>query len=244
MADRIYCEKHRVNFYNADQNGNLLLSTYYLNWCAEIAGTHLETRGIYRNDMLEEDQVFLLTKVSYLCFKPARYGDIVTLKTWEHSLKGAHFFRCFALEKDGERLCESISSWSLVAPKDRRVLRPTDYKHEFLLTEHPITAQITRNKVGELPEVASHVVTFTETDGNGHLNNSNYGDFIVDNLPQEYAEKLKNGAVIARAEISFLREAKQSDRIGICAADIDGSIHMYGCFEDGKRCFEAVAEVR
>lgn len=242
MDDRIFSEERRINFYNADQNGNLLLSSY-LNWCGELAGAHLASRGILREAMLEEDQVFLLNRVSYLCFSPAKYGDIVTLKTWEHSVKGAHFYRCFALERNGERLCESISDWSLVAPRSRKILRPTDYRYEFLLIEAPITAQINKNKIPELPAVGSHTVRFSETDGNGHLNNSNYGSFITDHAPASVAERLEGGGILRSAEIAFLKEARQRDNIEIHADCGGGGLLMYGCFPDGKRCFEAVAEI-
>lgn len=238
MDDRVFSIERRVNFYNADRNGDLLLSSY-LNWCGEIAGQHLETRGITRADMLEEDQVFLLTKVSYRSFRPARYGDIVTLKTWEHSIKGVHFYRCFALEKNGERLCESISDWSLVAPRSRKVLRPSEYKHEFLLTEHPVSAEITKIKLTELPLVSVHKVTFSETDGNGHLNNSNYGNFLYDHAPDEHAEQFVSGKTIRTAQIAFIKEAMQGDSISLHTAAIEDGYQMYGEFADGKRCFEA-----
>ncbi len=242
MDDRVFSEKHRVNFYNADQNGNLLFSSY-LNWCGEIAGTHLETRGITREIMLEDDQVFLLTKVGYKCYKPAKYGDIVTLKTWEHSIKGAHFYRCFALERDGELLCESISDWSLVAPKSRKILRPSEYKYEFLLIEQPTSAQINKIKIPELSATGDHIVTFSETDGNGHLNNSNYGNFLVDMAPAAVAEELSCGGVLQSADISFLREARMGEKISIHTDMTDNGYYMYGCFDDGRRCFEAAAEL-
>ena len=242
--DKSYTELHRVNFYNSDRNGNMQLSSY-LNWCGEIAGAHIETRGVSRESMLEEQQVFLLSKIKVLFHKPVRYRDDVTLRTWEHSISGAKFFRCFALEKDGERLCESKSAWVLVDLASRRILRPTDYKHEFVFTDEiPITAELTKMKMGEFPLIAQHIVSFSETDGNGHLNNSEYGSFLTDYAPDEMAEKMRNGASFGSVEIAFIKEAKQNDRIDIYSAVLsENSYAMYGAFADGKRCFEAQVEL-
>ena len=204
---------------------------------------HLEVRGITRERMLEDDQLFLLTRVAYLCHKPAKYGDEVTLKTWEHSVKGANFFRCFALERDGERLCESISAWVLVDPTSRKILRPNEYKYEFLLTDEPITARICKNKITEQEFCAVHKVMFSETDGNGHLNNSNYGDLLLDHAPSAAAKMLDNGGILRSAEIGFLKEARFGEDISIHTGGDNGCVVMYGCFPDGKRCFEATAEV-
>ncbi len=239
MTDGLFGIQKHVHFYNCDRNGKLSLDSY-LAWCGEIAGMQLDERGITREAMLLDRKVFLLSRHSCKCVHPASYRQDCILKTWEISIKGPQFIRGFALEDlQGKRLWESISSWVLVDPVDRKILRPTEYGHESLFCQIPLSAQLPRFRPGDAPITAEHLVTYSEIDGNGHMNNRFYGCLLTDYAPKEFL-----GMPLKEADISYIHEAKLEETISIHAFPVDSNAyHMYGTFPDGKKCFEARAVV-
>lgn len=228
-----------INFYNCDESETLSLPSY-LAWCSEIGGLQLKERGVTRESMMRERQVFLLSQIVYECVKPALYEEKCTLTTWESSLSGAKFFRSYLLQNEkGETLSKSVSSWVLVDPIERKILRPKEYNHEFMLVNDELQLPVTRIKISNGEKVGEHITKYSEIDGNHHLNNRHYGKFIMDYAPEKFL-----GKSIKTANILYMNEAKLNDRINIYAAVTgDNSYCIYGTFDDGKKCFEAFATV-
>ena len=235
----VYAQQRRIPFSDCDRNNHLHLSAY-LAWAAEIAGDHMEYRGVPRSMMLENRQVFLLSKVSVRFLKPVCYEDLCTLKTWERDLKGVQFIRNYSLEnKAGEPCIQSVASWFLADPINRKILRPTEYISQQILHEEDVAAEITRMKLSDFPRTADHTILLTEIDNNQHMNNRFYGDLLVNYAPEEFF-----GKPLLSAEISYVHEAYlgQTIRIHTTRTAEDGYA-MYGETDDGKRCFDARATV-
>ncbi len=239
MDYRVFSSAKCVGFYDCNQSGELALWSY-MAWCGEIGGLHLDVRGITREAMLREGHVFLLSQLSYEMFKPAKYGENCILKTWESAISGVKFIRSYSLENEsGEILCRSTSSWILVDPENRKILRPKEYRHEFLLTGDDVYPKLSRLKMPEYEKTAEHITVYSELDENHHLNNSYYGRLLIDYAPAGFI-----GKPVKKAEIQFINEARLNDIINIHTAITgENSYAMYGTFNDGRKCFEAVAQV-
>jgi len=142
-------------------------------------------------------------------------------------------------DENGEALCEYSASWFLADPVSRKVLRPSEYRHEPLLCDRTVAAEPRRLKLPEMPAAARHTVVFTEIDGNNHMNNRFYGHLLVNHAPEGFL-----GKRIKTADIAYVHEALLGDVITIhCAADSETGYSMYGVLPDGRRCFDAHAEV-
>ena len=237
--ENVFSINKQLCFYNCDRDKNLLLSSY-LGWCGEIAGMQLDARGITREDMLDARQVFLLNRHACKQLRPAKYRQSCVLKTWEMAIQGPRFIRGYALEDmEGTRLWESVSSWVLVDPVSRKILRPADYNHKSLFSDESISVELPKFRLPEAPETAVHTVPFSQIDGNGHLSNRFYGDMLSDYAPAPFV-----GRPITEADITFSHEARLGEQIHIHTAATDENAYfMYGLFEDGRRCFEALAKV-
>lgn len=236
----VYSQQRRIPFSDCDRNNDLHLSAY-LAWAAEIAGDHMEYRGVPRSMLLAHNQVFLLSKVSVRFLKPVCYQQNCTLRTWERMIKGVQFIRHYSLEDDrGEPCIQSAASWFLADPVSRKILRPSEYLSEPLLHEEEVAAEISRMKLPEFPETARHTILLTEIDNNRHMNNRFYGDLLVNYAPAEFF-----GKPLLSAEIAYVHEAYLGQTLIIhTAAVTDDNYAMYGETEDGKRCFDARATVR
>lgn len=240
MESNVFEKSHRINFYNSDVNSNIKLSSF-LAWSGEIAGLHLDSRGITREDMLENEQVFLLTRVSVHFIESAKYRDSCLMKTWEQCVKGVQFYRCFQLsDKFGKPLIDSISSWVLVNPKTHQILRSSDYKYEHPFSDKKTTAEMKKLSLNNFAKTAEHKVLFTELDGNGHMNNTVYADIALNYAPFQFV-----GKELETVHLSFVGEAKLDEKISIFVNVIDEKCYqMYGEFDNGKRSFDAEIKIR
>ncbi len=237
--ERLYTENKKIKFYDCDENGNLNVRTY-LSWCAEIAGDHLVSRGILREELLEKRQVFLLSQVALRVIRPLKYHEECVFHTWEMPLKGVKFMRHFALlDKNGEECYHSTSAWILVDPVDRKILRPSQYGFEVLPVDREVSVQLTRLRTPEMPQTAEFIVPASKIDGNGHMGNQFYTDLLRDFAPLDMT-----GKIFKEVELSYNHEARQGERLYIHtdAVSEDG-FSMYGEFEDGHRSFEASVKI-
>lgn len=235
----VFSAPRTLSFSECDRNNMLKLSTY-LAWTSEIAGDQMDARGIPRGMLLEEGQVFLLSKSSVRFLKPACYPQHCTLRTWEYALEGVQFIRHYSLEDESGAPCiQSVSSWFLADPVNRRVLRPRAYNHEVLLHDEPVAAQLKRLKLADFPQTAEHTVLYTELDNNQHMNNRFYGDLLVNYAPAELL-----GKPLVSAEVVYVHEAYLGEKIALFTKQIaPDTYQMYGELSDGRRCFDAEAQV-
>ncbi len=229
----------RINLYNCDQNRQMTLRSY-LEWCTELGTLHLEQRGVDWAVMQRERQVFLLSRVAYQRFAPVTYGQQCSISTWEYGIKGPQFIRNFALTgESGETLAQSSSTWMLVDPLERKILRPSKCAYQFFINPEDTVPQVERFRLEELPEVARHQVGFSQIDCNGHMGNQYYADLISD-----YAPETLKGQSVQKAQLVFDHETKLGETIAIHSARTGpDSYAMYGLLPDGAKCFEALVTV-
>lgn len=240
MDNNVFEQPHRINFYNSDVNSHIKLSSF-LAWSGEIAGLHLDSRGITREKMLEIGQVFLLTRVSLHFVKNAEYRDNCVMKTWEQAVKGVQFYRAFQLSDErGEPLIDSVSAWVLVNPETHKILRSSEYGYDHPFSDKETTAELKKLTLGGFPKTAEHVVRFTELDGNGHMNNTVYADMALNYAPEQFI-----GKPLDTVHLSFVGEARLGDKINLFTSTVDEKCYcIYGEFNDGKRSFDAEITIK
>ena len=235
----IFTVPERICFYHCDSRQNLSLRTY-LEWSGEMGNLHLESRGITWQGMLAERQAFLLSRLAFRRFRPARYGMECRFQTWEGGVKGPSFLRNFQLlGPEGEVLAQSATTWMLVDPVDRRILRPSQCVHEMRPCDRPVEPLIGRLRLSSLPQVAEHVVHPSQIDGNGHMGNQYYADLLSDYAPEDL-----RGRTVLAAQLAFHHEARLGETVTLFAApDGADAFSMSGRLPDGRTCFEAQVQV-
>ncbi|MBQ3089742.1 MAG: hypothetical protein IJD21_04170 [Oscillospiraceae bacterium] len=237
--DQILTIPQRINFYNCDRNRDLSLRSY-LEWCGEMGNLHLEQIGLTWERMQTERQAFLLSRVGYHRLAPVQYGEQCRFHTWIGGIKGPLFLRNFSLEKaDGSTAIESTSGWMLVDPVERKILRPSQFKHEHPAYDRPVDAQLIRFRLSELPELGRHTVLPSQIDTNGHMGNQFYADLLANYAPDGLGIR-----VIDRAQLVFDHEAIEGEEITLYGQRTDAcSYEMYGVLPSGRKCFEAQVTV-
>lgn len=204
----------------------------------EVGELHLGAGGLGYQVLLEAGMAFLLTRTNCVIHRMPRLNETVTLRTWHRGTRGAQFYRCYVFEDArGVPLVESVTAFALVDVQDHRLLRPEAFDRFALATQTdvyngcPDTGKW-RPSV-ELQPVDRHVVRWSETDWNGHLNNTVYADYLCDYVPGGMAGKQMTGFSIA-----FLKEAREGEVLQMAAGADGTEAFVVGTHERGI-CFEA-----
>lgn len=239
LKNKFY-KKYFAGFSDCDYKYNVTLSAI-LRWTGEIAGFHLDDRGITREQMWNEDeQVFLLTKFALYIENTPKYSQTITISTWELESKGAQFGRNFAgHDSDGNFLFDAMSLWILVNPHTHQILRPKAYKHEILHCDDTPIALIEKIDTNACELVGDRIFRYTDIDANGHVFNAKYADIAYDFAPYDFMK-----GEIKKANINFLHEAVLEDKVNIYTKCNDKQYVAYSEFDNLKRNFEAQIEMK
>ena len=237
LTDVGYSRQEEVIFAECDKNGWMRMAAL-LSKIATFGGYDYDARGITREVLLEMGYAFLLSRVAVRVHLCPRYGDVLTVQTWENGVKGAHMQRVFKMYDQEGRLCVSArSDWILVDPVSHKILRPrgfTDVSNAGCPEEIdcPNPGKIVLPKEG-LEELGSRKVVWSDLDGNGHLYSGKYGDIVWDYLPADLQEK-----VPAEFYINYSKEAKLGETVELRGAGEENGYRMEGLGAAGV-CFAA-----
>ena len=203
---------------------------------SDLAGEDYGDRGLPHDKLLNEGFVFLVSRVRFSIRRNVWAEERIKFITYERKLAGPFCIRDYILEDaGGERIIEGRSAWILCDPNTRRILRPSSFPHEIQNHEDIILEVGEPDKlcqIEDMQRIGERRVVYSDLDGNGHVNNSVYGDIACDVLPMELFEgELKEFA------INFVKEAKMGDTITLYGGR-DGESHVVKGYIGESMCFE------
>lgn len=197
---------------------------------SDIAVEDYRGRGISIKVLADHD-IFILVSRMALRFHRMPVGDeTIQLSTWEETpdpfqLRRAYEFR----DINGIPLISSISSWILINPVSRRIMKTKDFtlrKEPVYSPEHDCMEYGKIIVPAELVQLNQRPICYSDLDGNGHTNNSRYGAFTIDCLPETYRDKQ-----FTDFRINFVKEAVIGDML-----------QMYGAFDDNTHKITVVGK--
>jgi len=211
----------------------------FLQETATVAGAAL---GVDRETMKEKHNCFwMLARIRVELERPLRWKDEVMIRTWHRTPRGASIYRDFDLFVNGEYAGQAVSTWVLADYDSHKLVR-MDTIPELKGTqggaelEKNVTLSRTRMPE-EMPVTERRLLHYSETDMNGHINNTRYADFTSDAM---HLERLEQGQFVCEMSISFLAECRAGEMLEISAAQQGDTGFVRGTGHDGQACFEAV----
>ena len=214
----IFYKEYDLTFSRCDVNRNIKLSELMI-FAADAGGEDYTEKGLPYEYMVEKGFAFLLSRANYHFERMPQSGEKVTIKTWERCAKGPEMIRDYQLhDEKGNAIVSIVSSWVLVNPKSRKILRPSKFTLKDLnainVTDRKINCEdCSRIRPPEnMEKIGERKMMFSDLDGNGHVNNANYSTFSIDCLPEEYQRKQ-----LEYFRINFSNEAKLGETIEIYA---------------------------
>lgn len=234
---------YRLRYMDFDRCGRMLPSAL-LDIFQDVATMQAESMGIGYDAMLEKGVFWVIVRMKYeIVREPERY-QVVTARTWPHTLTRFSFLRDFAVcdQKTGDLLVKASSEWVLVDRETRKFASvaklyegPTDF-------DEARAFDAKAKKVPNFQEdpacAFTFVPTYSDIDHNGHVNNAKYGNYVVNALnPGE------EGA-IRTFQIDYRHELLPDEPVSVYSQVQDGLVLAKGVNADGEIAFASAIELR
>ncbi len=195
---------------------NVCRPSALLGYLQDAAGLAAGQFGCTNMEMVDKYRhCWMVLRAGYTLERPLRWGDQLTIKTWHRGGEKPLMYRDFDLSVGGEPVGQAVSIWALVDLADHSLTRP-DHFPEFAGTDGgPLIREVKLPKLklpGPLAPVQTRTLHYSDTDGNGHVNNTRYADFLCD--AAEFQTQ-PPGAFVRALHIDFLRECKAGESLSL-----------------------------
>lgn len=235
MKEMVYEKELFLRTTDFDQHDEIKISAV-LDIFQIIAGNHAEEIGTGFDQMKCQGYYWVISKLRFDILKNPVPGKDVIIKTWPKPAGRIEFLRNNTMKNlEGEICIQCQSNW-IVISEDRKIVRPekinfnsTNYSAEKLYNE---SMGKKNYLIPEIYEIKSHIVQNSDIDHNGHMNNSKYGDLILNFWDMSKIGLLKS------FEIYFHKEARLGDTIDTYHFIEEGYLIYIGMVNNEK-CFTA-----
>ena len=149
----------------------------------EAATQAAEGSAFGRDALLHSRNAFwMLTRIFFRLRRPLGWEEEITLRTWHRGGRGAVLYRDFDLLAGDGPVGEVVSAWVLADVDSRRLLRLADIPElQGTEGENCKTRKLTKlRRPAELVLAERRPMHYSDTDINGHVNNTRYADFACD----------------------------------------------------------------
>lgn len=184
---------------------------------------------------------WMMTRVWYRLERPLRWSEELTIQTWHRGGRAATMYRDYDLFVDGEQVGECVSAWVMARSSDRKLMRLNEVA-ELQNTDGGERCKAMRLSKLHLPQdlvsIRQRRMEYSDTDINGHVNNTRYADFVCDALE---LENLPQDRFLSQMQIGYLAECRPGDLLTLERGGMEEEKFVCGVDESGKSRFEAQA---
>lgn len=235
-----YSEKIKINTYDVDMHDNLR-PTQLIAMLEEVGSHQMIEYPPSNDDLREMGLGFILSRVVMRIYKELHSDDVALGETWAATnSRGLSFNRCYRLSCGGETVAEVYTVWALLNFKEGKLVRLEECADMHIGGEPDepfeldIPLRVRMPKADEFCEIAKRKVYYSDTDLNGHMNNTKYFNMLCDFVPEIEKKHLKG------INISYVTEAPLGDELTVYAKEVDGTYYFKTVRSDGKTNCEAV----
>ena len=208
----IYIDNFTVSDLQCDRFGRLKMSA--LCWFVqEMAGRHCVQLGLDWDNLAKKGLFWAIIRHRVQVTRLPHKGERIRLETWPMPTTRVAFPRSVvAFDEEGRVLFSSVSLWVLMDLESRAMILPG--KSGVLVEGVTVGSEIAvplslPPAVGENTE--QRRVRFTDLDVNGHMNNTQYLNWVEDLLPGIY----HRDHPAREFTICYLREAREGQTLDL-----------------------------
>jgi acyl-ACP thioesterase len=188
---------------------------------------------------------WVLTRSWFRLDRPLLWGEDLTVRTWHREGRGAIMYRDFDLLAGGQTVGEAVTAWVLMDLETGQMKRLSAVSELTGTGGGALCKSVLLSKLrmpGDLVPTERRLLRYSDTDINGHVNNTKYADFACDALHME-----KRGAeeFIAQMRLGYLAQCWPGEELTLLTgAGADGLRLVRG--EDGDHVprFDAAVTVK
>lgn len=229
----------RLTGLDADGRGECKASAL-LDHLQVAAALAAEDGGFSRETLMERYGAFwMLARSWFRLERPLRWEDEIVIRTWHRGGKSALMYRDYDIYAGGRLVGESVSGWVLASIDTHKLMRLSAIRELADTGGGALCKTMTLAKLRcpeRLEEVERRLMRYSDTDINGHVNNTRYADFACDAVDMT---ALADGQFLASMQIGYLAECRPGDLLTIQAGAQGAGRYVRGLDGDGRSRFEA-----
>ena len=215
----VYYE-HKVRLAGMDVDGRGICKASALLNHLQIAATlAAEDGGFSRETLIGKYGAFwMLARSWYHLDRPLRWEEDITIRTWHRGGKAAMMYRDYDIYADGVPVGESVSGWVLANVETHKLMRLSSIQELEGTGGGELCKTRTLSKLRcpeNLREAERRLMRYSDTDINGHVNNTRYADFACDAV---HLERLEEDRFLSSMQIGYLAECRPGDLIALLRA--------------------------
>ncbi len=202
-----------VSYYSVDSKMNATLSAV-MAYFQEIAIMHSDEAGYSIEKLAKQDLGWVITNYHIVINKMPKCGQKLILKTWSSAIKHFQAERSYTAEdENGNILIKASSRWVLIDLKKRSFVPVNSDMEKAYKTGAPPAVENEKYKMPKERQmfVSEFVVEVTrsQTDTNGHVNNTQYAAWASDMVPDEIYNRFR----CVDFKIVFRKESVKGEKI-------------------------------
>mgnify|MGYP001232358958 CR=1 FL=1 len=220
-------KEYHVHVYEAGPDGKLNLYSLF-DYFQDIASEHAIKLGYGRDDLLEQNNFWVLSRIYAEISEMPEWGEKITVTTWPRGIDRLFALRDYEVRnQQGRRVSIATSSWLIIDRITKKIKRPDDTLSSFKAQaefRNPLPRNAGKlDAAGKDSKITSLFrVRVSDLDVNLHTNNVNYLKWVIDTHSQEFI--LDNIPVFV--EINYLAESRFDDEIIIRMSEKDGEVKL------------------
>lgn len=233
-----FCRESRLYFGQCTGNNKMSLQEILL-FTSDTAVEDYYLRGLSWGFLYERGFVIMLARLSLAIERLPSANEEILLRTWEEAPQGLQLTRSYHMTTaEGETLLRGHSTWLVVNPETRRIIKPDLFTIRPVPTYYESFPGIPCGKITP-PDNATLVeerrIGWSEMDGNRHMNNSRYGAYASDCLPEKWREETPKNI-----RFNFSKEAVLGEKVQLYCSEIEEKKQVIITIkQDNVTCFEA-----
>jgi acyl-ACP thioesterase len=219
----IWIEKTRVRSFETDFR-NRWKPACFFQAMQETATHHAGNLGYDYEDMLKNNQIWLLSRMRILWTDFPYLREEITIQTWPKGIwQKVFFMRDFIFSaEDGRRLATATSAWLLINTQTHRMLMPQSLGGELPLNQGLSALDEYPEKLPS-PSASDFESTFfagySSVDLMGHVNNARYIEWICDTIPMDWYSTHS----LKVLQVNYNNEVKPGDEVQVTLARVSSS---------------------
>ena len=181
----------------------------------------------------------MLARSWYRLSRPLKWEDRLTVRTWHRGSRGAIMYRDYDILVDGQPVGESVSGWVLASVDTHKLMRLGTIAELDGTSGGELCKTMTLAKLRQpdiLREAEQRRMRYSDSDLNGHVNNTRYADFACDAVDME---RLEQDRFLAEMQIGYLAECRPGETLSIQVGGQGDSRYVRGVDPEGKPRFES-----
>ncbi|WAA10793.1 acyl-[acyl-carrier-protein] thioesterase [Fervidibacillus albus] len=241
-----YKKQFHIDLRDVDFKKQLKLSSLF-SYFQEAANEAADVLGYGIDRLQSEFHVgWVLVRMRVEIIDMPIWNETITIETWPLEPNRMEFHRDYLVfDSSGNIRIRAISDWVIIDMDNRRLKRSEHIGLVYpeIIKERAIDKRLRKlNDFGNVEQSYKKVIGYSDIDINGHLNNSNYIDYIMDCFPVEDHQKYITKAI----EVHFLRELLPGETLTVRkdVSAIDSNlVYVDGVKEQGEMVFKAKLEI-